>query len=110
MAFHHSGLQAEEREIIEELFKQRIIKVIFCTSTLAAGVNLPAKRVIITYLSNTSGYELNAIQYKQMVGRAGRYGFDTEADSILLIKDIKEKDRALQMLQNSLESISSCLA
>lgn len=83
IAYHHSGLLLEERELVETLFKNGTIKVIFCTSTLAAGVNLPAKRVILTCLKQGYNDPLTSTQYKQMIGRAGRYGFDTEADAYI---------------------------
>lgn len=77
---HHAGLSKEERALVEELFAQRHIKVLVCTSTLAWGVNLPANQVIIkgTRVFNSSKGEsdlLSALDVLQMFGRAGRAGF-----------------------------------
>ena len=102
--YHHSGLSIQEREITEYLFKQGL-KVIFCTTTLAAGVNLPAKRVIITS-AKIMGRDLATSEYKQMVGRAGRLGFDTDADSILICFD---KRLGLRIATKELEKINSAL-
>jgi DNA polymerase theta len=108
VAYHHSGLSTEERECIEILFKKGHVKVIFCTSTLAAGVNLPAKRVIIASIKQGYNSELSSIQYTQMIGRAGRYGFDLSADSILCCWP-NERLRAVELTTRKLERVESCL-
>jgi DNA polymerase theta len=111
VAFHHSGLSQQERETIELLFKKGYIKVIFCTSTLAAGVNLPAKRVIISSMRQGYNSELSSIQYRQMIGRAGRYGYDTEADAILICANNQyERKKAVELTTRKLERVESCLS
>ncbi|XP_068127042.1 DNA polymerase theta [Hyperolius riggenbachi] len=107
VAFHHAGLTFDERDIIEGGFRQGIVRVLAATSTLSSGVNLPARRVIIrTPLFN--GRLLDILTYKQMAGRAGRKGVDTEGESILVCK-ASERTKGISLLQGSLKPVQSCL-
>ncbi|XP_054019304.1 DNA polymerase theta [Dryobates pubescens] len=107
VAFHHAGLTFEERDIIEGAFRQGLIKVLAATSTLSSGVNLPARRVIIR-TPTFGGKLLDTLTYKQMSGRAGRKGVDTEGESILVCKP-SERSKGTALLQGSLKPVCSCL-
>lgn len=73
IAYHHAGLTSQERAVVEKGFRGGQLLVLTATSTLAAGVNLPASRVILRSLRQ--GVEdVSRSQYLQMIGRAGRAG------------------------------------
>ncbi|KAM6099160.1 DNA polymerase theta isoform 1-T1 [Theristicus caerulescens] len=107
VAFHHAGLTFDERDIIEGAFRQGLIRVLAATSTLSSGVNLPARRVIIR-TPMFGGKLLDVRTYKQMAGRAGRKGVDTEGESILVCKP-SERSKGAALLQGSLKPVCSCL-
>ncbi|MGB9693435.1 MAG: DEAD/DEAH box helicase, partial [Fervidobacterium sp.] len=90
-AFHNAGLTNEQRKIVEIAFKERKLKCIVATPTLAAGVNLPARRVIVRDLhrfdSNEGSSLIPVLEVKQMLGRAGRPKYDKEGEAILIAKD-----------------------
>jgi len=93
-AFHHAGLVNKQRRLVEEGFKEGFIKVITATPTLAAGVNLPARTVVIRDIKRYSGFGMDYIpvlEYHQMTGRAGRPKYDKEGTSILIATNEDEK-------------------
>ena len=89
VAFHHAGLAPSSREIVESSFRKGVIKLLSATPTLAAGVNLPARRVVIaSILRYDSEYGRNlpisVLEYKQLCGRAGRPQYDTSGEAIIV--------------------------
>jgi len=88
-AFHHAGLDQRCRTIIENEFKNHHIKLLTATPTLAAGVNLPARRVVIPSVmryTNNGLEKISILEYKQMCGRAGRPQYDDMGESIIIAK------------------------
>ena len=89
VGFHHAGLGAKSRQIVEKAFRNGIVKILFATPTLAAGVNLPARRVIITSIFRYDyqyggNVPMSVLQYKQICGRAGRPAYDKYGEAIII--------------------------
>lgn len=114
-AFHHAGLSLFQREYVEKGFLKGFIKMVVATPTLAAGLNLPARRVLIRsykrYEMNEGMKPISVIDYKQMAGRAGRPNLDPYGESVLLASREHEIDILKEKYINAKpESIFSKLA
>ncbi len=87
VAAHHAGMLPAFKEVVEELFVRGLCKVVFATETLALGINMPARTVVIEKLDKWNGETHAAItpgEYTQLTGRAGRRGLDVEGHGVVL--------------------------
>lgn len=113
LSFHHAGLLPKERKLVEDAYRKKILKVVCCTTTLSAGINTPARVVILRdfkkyitsghNIKNFSGFYENgdgfsffipfsANEVFQMLGRAGRPGLDPVGYGIILARDVEERN------------------
>ena len=86
VAAHHAGLLPAFKEVVEELFQRKLVKVVFATETLALGINMPARTVVLEKLEKFNGEARVAItsgEYTQLTGRAGRRGIDVEGHAVV---------------------------
>ena len=114
-AFHHAGLLRRQKTLIEDAFRDGLIKSISATPTLAMGVNLPAFRVIIRdakrYYRGIGSAYIPVLEYKQFVGRAGRPQYDEFGESILVAKTESEAEELVnKFILGEPERIKSKLA
>src|SRR3954447_10161369 len=87
LAAHHAGLLPTFKEVVEELFSRGLVKAVFATETLALGVNMPARSVVLEKLVKWNGEthaDVTPGEYTQLTGRAGRRGIDVEGHAVVL--------------------------
>ena len=98
IASHHAGLLPAFKECVEELFQRGLIKAVFATETLALGINMPARTVVLEKLTKWNGESHVSVtpgEYTQLTGRAGRRGIDVEGNAVILWnKDIDSASAA----------------
>lgn len=99
MSFHNAGLTYKQRRFVEDSFKNGTIKCIVATPTLAAGINLPARRVIVRdtsrFEANSGNVPISVMEVKQMCGRAGRPGYDPYGEAVLIGKSYEDYEHLM---------------
>lgn len=113
-AFHNAGLGPKQRRLVEQHFRQGLLKALAATPTLAAGVNTPARRVVIRdvyrYEASLGSQPIPVMEIHQMMGRAGRPGYDPYGEAVLVAKNEEEKEALFSTyLRSGPEPITSKL-
>ncbi|CAG8624978.1 16736_t:CDS:10, partial [Cetraspora pellucida] len=110
IAFHHSGLLPLLKEIVELLFQEGLIKVLFATETFAMGLNMPARTVVFTDVKKFDGELVRYItsgEYIQMSGRAGRRGIDIRGIVILMAREKMAPNALKEMIMGESDNLTS---
>lgn len=110
VAAHHAGCLPLWKSFIEELFQRGLVKVVFATETLAAGINMPARTAVISSLSKRtdSGRTLlSSNELLQMAGRAGRRGIDERGHTVLVQTSYEGAEECCKVLFSGLEPLVS---
>ncbi|XP_062373208.1 probable ATP-dependent DNA helicase HFM1 isoform X2 [Sardina pilchardus] len=110
VGYHHAGVDGSDRKVIEDAFTKGDLPVLFTTSTLAMGMNLPAHLVVIKSTAHYVGgtcQEYSEADILQMIGRAGRPQFDTSATAVIMTK-LQTKNKYTKVLSGA-ETIESSL-
>jgi helicase len=114
IAFHHAGLHSKQKELVEDAFKTGVVKIICCTPTLAAGVDLPAFRAIIRDVKRFGAHgmaHIPVLEFLQMAGRAGRPKYDSFGEAIVIAQTETDKQYIIEHYLNGVpEDIYSKLA
>jgi superfamily II RNA helicase len=110
MSVHHAGMLPSWKAMVEKLFQQGLLKVVFATETLAAGINMPARSTVISSISKRSdeGHrQLSASEFLQMSGRAGRRGMDEVGHVVVLHHPFESVDDAAKLAVAEADPLSS---
>jgi superfamily II RNA helicase len=113
VCYHHSGLPPIFKEIIQEMFRDGHLKVLFATETFAVGVNMPVRTILLTDLTKYSDTGLRSLrpdEFKQICGRAGRRGKDTHGYAIMLpIRSFYDMGDIKELIYGNMPSIVSTM-
>jgi len=89
VCYHHAQLLGDEKKLLENAFRNRELLCICCTTTLAAGVNLPCRRVLLRTMKGGLGEYMDVAKFLQICGRAGRQGYDSIGECVIFVEEKK---------------------
>ncbi len=110
LAFHHAGLLPGLKVLVETLFARGYLRAVFATDTLALGVNLPARTVVVGSLSKFDGQEMRLLtpnEYRQLTGRAGRRGMDMHGSAVIPYSPWEPFEQSFQRITGDLFPVTS---
>lgn len=113
LGFHHAGLLPALKVLVETLFARGHLRAVFATDTLALGVNMPARSVVVGSLSKFDGQEMRLLtpnEYSQLTGRAGRRGMDIHGSAIIPYSQWEPFEPAFERITGELHPVTSSFA